>query len=154
INAGNADIPRASATPLSPLALRWTALDTDDMTLAAFLSLNQARNWTEFTAALRLLVAPSQNFVYADVDGHIGYYAAGRIPVRGNGDGTVPTDSNGEWTGWVPFDALPHAFDPVAHMLVTANNRPTAGDRYFLGVDWQAPYRAERITEQLRSKAT
>ena len=71
--------------PLEPLAFRWTALDADDSTVPAFLKVNEARNWTEFTAALRDFVVPSQNFVYADVDGHIGYYAPGRIPIRARG---------------------------------------------------------------------
>ena len=82
--------------PLAPLALRWTALDADDTTLAAFLKLNEARNWSDFTAALRDFVVPSQNFVYGDVDGHIGYYAPGRIPIRARGDGSLPVDG---WTG-------------------------------------------------------
>ena len=73
--------PRRTITPkpapLEPLAFRWTALDDEDRTVVAFLKLNEARNWDEFTSALRDFVAPSQNFVYADVDGHIGYYAPG-----------------------------------------------------------------------------
>ena len=54
---------------------------------ASYLELNEARNWSEFTRRSRLRRAPSQNFVYADVDGHIGYYAPGRIPIRARGDG-------------------------------------------------------------------
>ena len=116
INANNAaSHGDPSRAPLEPLAFRWTALDAEDTTIAAFLKLNEARNWDDFTAALRDFVVPSQNFVYADVDGHIGYYAPGRIPIRASGDGSRPAEGwtgDAEWTGWIPFDELPHLFDP------------------------------------------
>lgn len=157
INANNADSARnPKPDPLAPLALRFTALDADDTTLSAFLKLNEARNWDQFTAALRDFVVPSQNFVYADVDGHIGYYAPGRIPIRATGDGAMPLDGatgDSEWIGWIPFDELPHLYDPPGHFIVTANHRPAAhGYRYTLGVDWPEPYRASRITELLRNR--
>ncbi|HVH29085.1 MAG TPA: penicillin acylase family protein [Vicinamibacterales bacterium] len=157
INANNANSARSpKLDPLPPLALRWTSLDADDTTLPAFLKLNEARNWNEFTAALRDFVVPSQNFVYADVEGHIGYYAPGRIPIRAAGDGAVPLDGSAgdnEWIGWVPFDELPHLYDPPEHFIVTANHRPAAdGYPYTLGVDWPEPYRASRITELLKGR--
>jgi penicillin G amidase len=157
INANNADSARnPKPDPLSPLALRWTALDADDTTLSAFLKLNEARNWEEFTGALRDFVVPSQNFVYADVEGHIGYYAPGRIPIRASGDGAIPLDGaagDSEWIGWIPFEELPHLFDPSTHFIVTANHRPAAhGYPYSLGVDWPEPYRAARITELLQGR--
>ena len=115
--------------------------------------MNEAHNWTEFTDALRGYVVPSQNFVYADVDGHIGYYAPGRIPLRASGDGSRPADGwtgDAEWTGWVPFDELPHLFDPPEHFIVTANHRPAPPTyRYNLGLEWTEPYRAQRITDLL-----
>ena len=118
--------------------------------------MNEARNWNDFTAALRGFVVPSQNFVYGDVDGHIGYYAPGRIPMRARGDGSLPVDGwtgEAEWTGWIPFDELPHLYDPPEHFIVTANNRP-AGSGYPLhvGSDWPEPFRATRITELLRGR--
>jgi len=74
INANNAASPRRpKPAPLEPLAFRWTALDPDDTTIAAMLRVNEARNWNEFVAAMKTFVVPSQNFVYADVDGHMGY---------------------------------------------------------------------------------
>ncbi|HWF83732.1 MAG TPA: penicillin acylase family protein [Vicinamibacterales bacterium] len=156
INAMNADLPAARRAPgIEPLAFRWTALDPDDSTLTAFLLMNQAKNWSEFTGALRSFVVPSQNFVYADVDGHIGYYAPGRIPIRAHGDGARPADGwtgDAEWTGWVPFGALPHLLDPPDHFIVTANNRPAPESYpYMLGLEWTEPYRAQRITDLLRS---
>ncbi len=140
INANNAaasDQPKRA--PIEPLAFRWTALDESDDTVVAFLRLNEARNWDEFTAALRHFVVPSQNFVYADVDGHIGYYLPGRIPIRASGDGSSPADGwtgEMEWTGWIPFDELPHVYDPPDHFIVTANHRPAPPDYpYHIALD-------------------
>ena len=97
---------------------------------------------------------PSQNFVYADVDGHIGYYAPGRIPIRATGDGSPPAEGwtgEMEWTGWIPFDELPHVFDPPEHFIVTANHRPMPPDYpHLIALEYPDPYRAQRITDLLR----
>ena len=158
INANNAESKaNPKPPPLEPLAFRWTALDPDDGTLASFLKVNEARNWTEFTDALKGYAVPSQNFVYADVDGHIGYYAPGHIPLRASGDGSRPAEGwtgDAEWIGWVPFDDLPHTFDPPEHVIVTANNRPVPpAYRHMLGLEWAEPYRAQRITDLLHQIA-
>lgn len=86
-------------------ALRWTALDPKANNADSSYLVAKAQNWKEFTQALRSFTAPTQNIVYADVDGHIGYYAAGVIPIRKSGDGNTPYDGStdaGEWTGWIP----------------------------------------------------
>jgi penicillin amidase len=158
INANNAESTQVSKpAPLEPLAFRWTALDPDDTTVDSFLHLNEARNWNEFTAALRNFVVPAQNFVYADVDGHIGYYAPGRFPIRASGDGSIAApgwSGLAEWTGWVPFDELPHTYDPPEHFIVTANDRPVqATYPHPLSGEWTEPYRAERIVDLLRQKS-
>ena len=157
INANNAASTREpKPSPLEPLAFRWTALDAEDSTLTAFLALNEAKNWTDFTTALKDFVVPSQNFVYADVDGHIGYYAPGRIPIRASGDGSMPAEGwTGamEWTGWIPFDALPHVFDPPDRVIVAANHRPAPPEYpHLIGLEFPEPYRATRISELVRSK--
>jgi penicillin amidase len=137
-------------------ALRWTALDPKLNDAAGFQSLNRARNWKEFVAALSSYVGPMQNMVYADVDGHIGYYAAGRAPIRKGGDGSIPYDGStdtGEWTGFIPYDRLPHLFDPPSGIIVTANQRIVGRDYpYFLTHVWPAPYRARRILTLLQAK--
>lgn len=139
------------------LALRWPALDPDDTTIEAFLGINYARNWDDFTAALRQYVAPSQNFVYADRASNIGYYGPGRIPVRAKGDGSVPVPGWKDeyaWTGWIPFEELPHAYNPPDGYIVTANHRVTPDDYpYFITYDWAPPYRAQRIIELLTAKS-
>jgi penicillin G amidase len=155
INANNAALTREPKPPaLEPLAFRWTALDPEDTTVPSFLMLNEARNWEQFTQALTDFVTPSQNFVYADVDGHIGYYAPGKIPIRASGDGSIPAEGwtgAAEWTGWIPFGELPHIYDPPGHVIVTANHRPAPPEyRHLLGLEWPEPYRAQRIVDLLR----
>ena len=134
-----------------PMALRWTALDSGDTTVDGFTRLNYATNWEDFVAAMALYIVPSQNFVYADRAGNIGYYGPGHIPIRAAGDGMMPVpgwNSEYEWTGWIPFAALPQAFKPQAGYIATANNRVVADDYpYFITNDWSPPYRAERIVE-------
>ena len=139
-----------------PLAFRWTALDDDDATVVAFLKLNEAHDWNEFTAAMRQFVVPSQNFVYADVEGHIGYYAPGHVPMRASGDGSRPVEGwtgDSEWTGFIPFDELPHVYDPPEHFIVTANNRPMPSDYpHLIALEYPDPYRAQRVTDLITQK--
>ncbi|MBS1817173.1 MAG: penicillin acylase family protein [Acidobacteria bacterium] len=158
INANNAAaVPPSPAAPLEPLAFRWTALDAEDLTIAAYMRMNEARSWADVTTALKDYVTPSQNFVFATTDGHIGYYAPGRIPIRAAGHGLQPADGSSgdaEWTGYVPFEQLPHTYDPPSHMIVTANNRPSAAaDAPMIGSDYPNPYRAQRITDLLSEVA-
>lgn len=138
-------------------ALRWTALDTTREMVTTFYKLSHARNWNDFTNALQTYAGATQNFIFADVDGHIGYYGAGYIPVRKTGDGSVPYDGstdNGEWTGYIPFDKLPHVYDPPSGMIVTANARIVGKDYpYHLTHGWSAPYRQKRINDLLSAKS-
>ena len=134
------------------IALRWTALDPGALRFT-FLNLDGAQNWEQFTRALRDWAGPEQNFVYADVDGNIGYYAPARIPIRKQGDGSMPVPGDtGEydWIGYVPFENLPHAYNPAVGILATANGR-VVPDSYpfFITHQWDAPYRTARIFQLL-----
>src|ERR1700741_896721 len=137
-------------------ALRWTALDPTKNKADSSYVLNRARNWKEFNAALESFTAPTQNIVYADVDGHIGYHAAGVVPIRKTGDGSVPYDGStdaGEWTSYIPVAKLPTLFDPPSGIIVTANQRIVGTDYpYFLTHSWAQPYRARRIFDLLNEK--
>ena len=137
-------------------ALRWTALDPKLNKVDFQYALNRARNWKEFNAALETFTAPTQNIVYADVDGHIGYHAAGVIPIRKSGDGSMPYDGStdaGEWTSYIPIAKLPTVYDPSSGMIVTANQRIVGTDYpYFLTHSWAQPYRARRIWTLLNEK--
>ncbi|WP_027481080.1 penicillin acylase family protein [Deinococcus pimensis] len=139
------------------VALRWTALDPGDTTLDAYIGLNYARDWQDFRTALRSYVAPMQNFVYADVDGNIGYTAPGRVPIRASGDGRLPApaDDAHAWKGSIPFEDLPWTYNPPEGVIVTANNKVVPdGYPYFLGNEgnWAAPYRAQRILQLVRDR--
>ena len=138
--------------PSVPLALRWTGHQPGG-TVRAILKLNQARNWTEFLAALDDWDLPAQNVTYADVEGNIGYRLAGRIPIRAKGFGLVPvpgwTDEY-EWTGFIPTQELPTLFNPKSGLIVTANNKIVGDDYpYFLSLEYFPGWRARRIEEML-----
>ena len=137
-------------------ALRWTGLDPTKNNADSTYVLNRARNWKEFNTALESFTAPTQNIVYADVDGHIGYHAAGVVPIRKSGDGSVPYDGAtdaGEWTNYIPIAKLPAVYDPPSGIIVTANQRIVGTDYpYFLTHSWAQPYRARRIWDLLNEK--
>jgi penicillin amidase len=141
-------------------ALRWTALSPQASEFAAFYKLNRARNWNEFQNALSDYGGSTQNFIYADIDGHIGYYGAGQIPIRRSGDGSLPYDGStdeGEWKGFIPFAELPHVFDPPSGIIVTANSRVVGTSYpYHLTHAWAPPTRTRRIYDLLivRQKLT
>ena len=137
-----------------PLAFSWTALQPGT-TFRSMLMLNTASNWDEFRAALSYWDVPSQNFVYADVEGNIGYQAPGRIPIRASGDGTMPAPGwTGayDWVDFIPFDSLPRAFNPAEGYIATANNAVIGVDYpYFISADWDPGYRARRIVEMIEA---
>ncbi|GAA3445463.1 penicillin acylase family protein [Planomonospora venezuelensis] len=134
------------------VALRWTALDPG-RTADAILLMNRAENFEQFREGAASFEAPSQNLIYADVEGNIGYQAPGKIPVRSEGDGTMPVpgwDGKHEWTGFVPFEKLPSVYNPSEGYIVTANNavvRPS--EDLFLTSDWSHGYRSQRIVERI-----
>jgi penicillin G amidase len=134
-----------------PLALRWEAVRQGE-TAGAFEALNRAGRWTEFLEAVRRHGAPSQNIVYADVDGHIGYAMSGRIPIRSSGDGGTPVPGwtgEGEWTGVVPPEQMPSVLDPPSGQVVTANAEIDRAWPRSMTRDWAAPFRTMRIVERL-----
>lgn len=136
-----------------PIALMWTLYDTTLNTIPLY-AINTASDWTEFSSALAQWCWPTQNVVYSDDQGHIGYHAVGRIPVRPAGLATVPiSDPAREWRGYIPFEDLPTAFDPPSGFLATANSRVTnEKSKYPLTDDWADPYRAERIYKLLQGR--
>lgn len=144
-------------TPIIPgetrqLALEWTLYDPTTIG-NPFFDVNSAHNWQEFRAAFSKFGGPSQNVVYADVDGHIGYQATGKIPIRASGDGLEPQDGSNaahDWTGYIPFDQLPSVYDPPSGILATANGRITPdGYPHLLANVWWSPYRTARIFQLL-----
>lgn len=140
-----------------PLALSWTALQPGTM-MRSIVLLDRASNWEEFREALSYWDVPSQNFVYADVEGNIGYQSPGCIPIRASGDGSSPVPGwtgKYEWVDYIPFDELPRAFNPPEGYIVTANNAVVGPDYpYFLTHDWAPGYRARRVVELIEADAS
>jgi penicillin amidase len=134
------------------IALRWTALESGG-TFPSIWRLNLAQNWEEFRQALSTFAAPSQNVLYADVDGNIGYQTPGSIPIRLAGDGVLPVpgwSGEYEWSGYIPYAELPFAYNPPQGYLVTANNAVVGSNYpYLITTDWDHGYRAERIVQMI-----
>jgi len=134
------------------IALHWTLYDGME---SEFFDLNAAQNWDEFREALSGFTVAGQNVMYADVDGNIGYQATGRVPIRRAGDGSLPvsgSDDEHEWTGYIPFDEMPHIYNPPTGILASANGRITPDDyKYSISTEWDAPWRTDRIYRVLES---
>jgi penicillin amidase len=134
------------------VSFAWTALAEDDLTMQAAVNIARARDWEGFLEALRDFHTPQQNMLYADVDGNIGFVAAGRVPVRKPGNdlkGMAPAPgwlAKYDWDGYIPFAELPRALNPPSGAIVTANHRiAPRGYPHFITSEWQPPYRADRI---------
>ncbi len=150
--------PGPEGPQITALALRWTALQ-ENQTFRAILKLNRAQNWEEFREALRYFDVPSQNLIYADVEGNIGYQMPGLVPIRAKGDGSLPvpgwTDEY-EWVGFIPYDELPRVFNPQKGYIATAN-QPVVSENYpyliLYQPDFDHGYRAERIRQMIEEQA-
>ena len=129
------------------LALKWTAFDPGILD-NPFLDIDRAQNWDQFKQAVAEFGVPSQNLVYADVDGNIGYIATGKVPIRKENT-CVPVsgaDDAHEWTGYIPFDQMPQVFNPPSGIIATANGRITPDDYpYMLSCEWVSSERQQRI---------
>jgi penicillin amidase len=137
-------------------SLKWTALDPKNLDLGTFFKLNRAANWQEFQGALKNYGGSTQNFVYADVKGNIGWYVSGQIPIRRKGDGSLPYDgasTDGDWTGMIPFEELPHLYNPPSGFIVTANQRIAGTDYKYQQMNrTYMSNRARRIYDLLSAK--
>lgn len=132
-------------------AVESPAFRDDDRTAEALGRLNRARDWPGFLAALRNFHSPQQNIVYADRTGRIGIVTPGRVPDRRGG---FEVSGETTWSRLIPFDRLPRRTDPRSGRIVNANNRLVDETYpYYLGREWNAPYRAIRIHELLNAQA-
>lgn len=139
-------------------ALKWTARDPKNQEFEAFYKLNRAQDWTDFQKALKTYGGSTQNFVYADTKGNIGWVAGGRIPIRKTGDGGFPYDGSndeGEWTGYIPFEELPQLYNPANGFIVTANQRIVGTDYKYtqMSRDAALPWRARRIYDLINGNS-
>lgn len=145
--------------PTYVLAMRWTALDPDSDVIGTSLAMQRSASVAAFFEATRNFVAPMQNMVVADREGHIGVVSPGRIPVRRPDNdlkGLVPApgwDARYDWAGFVPAQETPRELDPARGYIATANQRITApGYPHFITSEWALPYRQQRIEDLLKAK--
>jgi len=159
ISDSNARTKRSIDTDRFALALRWTALDIENQSIAGLLDMNRADDLDQFKQALRRNYAPMQNVVMADTEGNIAYQAAGVAPKRVLHQGlygVAPApgwDRQYDWNGYVPFEQLPASDNPEQGWLATANQKIiAANDPNPLTGDWDLPTRYDRIVEIIKSK--
>ncbi len=145
--------------PQYVLALKWVALKQSDNTMRAGLRLPKAESVASTIELLRDFEAPQNNVVIADVDGSIGYIAAGTVPLRGADHPTAgmwPTpgwQAQSEWTGYVPFEDLPRSIDPAQGWIGTANHKIEApAGKAPLTIDWEDPYRYQRLAQLITAR--
>ena len=141
------------------VALRWSSLDADNLTIAAASKVMQAKNIKDLEQAYSANHSPTQNIVMADTTGQTMYKAAGKMPLRSRENdikGIAPSlgwEAKYDWTGWVPYDKTPevrHAAIEAKGWHTTANQK-IHGDTYpyFIGQDWAQSYRFDRIESLL-----
>ncbi|NKE47274.1 penicillin acylase family protein [Roseomonas frigidaquae] len=138
------------------LAVAMANLQPNDTAAAALVALNRATSVAEARAAGALFSSPPQTLLVADSAGRIAQYLLGRTPIRAGGDGSLPArgwDGSGDWTGFVPFDAMAHVEDPETGLIANANSRPAPVDHpVFLGREWYGDWRLRRIRELLAAR--
>jgi penicillin amidase len=133
-------------------ALRAGWLEIGGAPYLASLRMDQARTWEEFREACRYSHTPSENMIWSDVEGNIGWQVVGIAPDRPNWDGLFPVPGDGrfEWSGFIPIRELPHTLNPAEGNFASANqyNIPS-GHPHRLGYSWSSPIRFVRIQELL-----
>lgn len=142
--------PRPDGTVL---ALAMANLAANDTVADGFLALNRARSVAQAGEAAARITSPPQNLMVADRAGGIGLWLVGRTPIRAAGDGRSPAPGETgthEWTGFVPFEEMPHRLAPESGRLVNANNRVAPADgAVFLGQEFLGDWRFRRIHQLL-----
>jgi penicillin amidase len=113
------------------ITVRWSSFEIQSPSIG-FEKLLVSRTAEEIRRALADINQVALNFVYADSAGNIGWQTTGRCPIRARGDGLVPhvvKDSTDNWTGWIPWEDMPHAVNPKRGWLGTCNHL-TVGREY------------------------
>jgi penicillin amidase len=144
--------PLQSAHPSYVASMHWTGAEVDDQ-FSAFRLMGRAGNWEEFSEGVRLFAVPGQNFIYGDGRGNIGYRCGARIPIRGKQNPMLPFpgwERSSLWKGFVPFEELPHLYNPPEGFIASTNNK--IADKnfpYYISDLWEPPSRIQRLREVL-----
>ncbi|MBL7111458.1 MAG: penicillin acylase family protein [Bacteroidales bacterium] len=137
--------------PDKVISMHWIGNEYSNELRTVYL-LNRAQNWDDFKNGANSFASISQNIVYGDVAGNIGLYCCAGVPIReGNRSLLAPGDTDQyDWKGLVPFDKLPHQFNPPEGVVVSANNRTTDLEYPYQISEWyDLPNRFHRIQELL-----
>ncbi|MCX5824907.1 MAG: penicillin acylase family protein [Deltaproteobacteria bacterium] len=134
------------------VTVRWSPFETMQPSLGLDRILT-ARSAGEVRAAISEITTVMLNFVFADVDGRIGWQTSGRLPIRSRGDGTLPyvvTDDRDNWSGWIPYEKMPGSADPPRGWVGTCNHFTVRGDYPYYYSSYASPsYRYRRLAEVL-----
>jgi penicillin amidase len=147
--------PYSTGTELHVLTYAWTGLEPV-RTIEAVLGVVKAQDWDDFDSALALFDAGKQNWIYADVEGNIGFIMPGKVPIRADGDGTLPVPGWNDdylWNGFIPYSKAPKVLNPTKEFIATANNLQIREDEYLydLGSYQDRGQRAGRITSMIEN---
>jgi len=133
-------------------ALRWIAHEKSQE-LTTFYRLNRAKNYTDYTEALRYYSAPAQNFVFASNEGDIALWVNGKFPLKSKLQGKYlmdGTDAAADWKGFIPQSHNPHVKNPARGFVSSANQFSTDPSYpYYLGWQYAPSERGRRINERL-----
>lgn len=139
------------------VSLRWVGSEPGGAGYLSALTLSRAKNWQEFRKAAGAYKTPSENLLYADRSGNIGWIAGGQAPIRKNWNGLLPVPGDSgeyEWSGWLSADQLPQAYNPSNHFLYTANaNHLPKNYPHQIGYEFAPPFRGQRIEQMLKNQA-
>jgi len=136
------------------VSLAWTGL-LPGHTADALFEFDTARNFAQFRDAAKDFAVPSQNLLYADTAGNIGYQAPGQVPIRASSTKGAPPgywpapgwDPRYDWKGFVPFEQMPTVYNPPEGYIVAANQAVTASKSPFLTTEWDYGFRSQRIRD-------
>jgi penicillin amidase len=138
-------------------ALKWVGAEPGTAGYLAALAVARAKNWNEFRKAMDRYRVPSENMIYADRSGNIGWIASGMAPLRKNWTGLYPVPGDTgeyEWSGFLPASAMPSLYNPANHYIATANHNilPSTYKGPIFGYEWAAPFRFHRVEEMLAGR--
>jgi penicillin amidase len=140
--------------PSSVVTMRWTGFENSDE-VYGFYGMDIAKNKEEFAGAIREITVPAQSVVYADDQGTIASWTAGRVPIRGKQNAMLPLPGwtgDAEWHGFIPFEQLPHVVNPREGFIACANQKlADQSYPYYLSTLWEPPSRIQRIRQLLSS---
>ena len=134
------------------LAMRWAAIDASN-DFKTFYLLNHAKNFDDYRNAIQFFSCPTQNFVFASVNGDIAITQEGKHAIKWPEQGRFVLDGKdpaSTWQKYIPWEQNPFIKNPERGFVSSANQHPTDGTYpyYYTGFDFEF-YRNRRINDQL-----